>query len=99
MCCVSLIGLGLSLTDSGVVGSLLVGIFWTAPAFWWGWRISHVGVYAEPDDLVIRNPLRTHRLRYDEVVDVRMLSRRDRDRARPRLPEVFNRRVGVVVVD
>jgi hypothetical protein len=97
MCCLSLFGLGVAAIEGGVA-LVLVGLLWTTPGFWWGWRISNAGVAVEPDALVIRNPLRTHRIRYDDIADVRMYSRFGDRRARPRALEVFNRRVGIVVV-
>lgn len=98
MCCLSLLGLGVATVDSGIIAFVFVGILWTAPGFWWGWRLSHLGVSAEPEFLIIRNALRTHRIRYDDIGDVRMSSRFGADHAGPRVLEVFNRRVGIVVV-
>ena len=98
MCCLSLIGLAVATVDSGAIAFLFVGVLWTTPAFWWGWRISHLGVFAEPDTLVICNPLRTIRIRYNDIADVRMFSRFSAGRASPRVLQVFNRRVGIVVV-
>lgn len=101
MCALAVFGLGAIALQAGAVAFIFVGLLWTTPAFWWGWRISHIGVSVENDALVIRNALRTHRVPWADISDVGMYSRRDESRGRggPPVPRVFDRRVGVVWLD
>jgi hypothetical protein len=98
ICVIAVVGWAMVTVESGALAFVLVGVLWTTPGLWWGWRVSHIGVIAGPRELVVRNPLRSHRLSYDEIVDVRLRSRRESDGARRALRGLFDRQVGVVAV-
>lgn len=46
---------------AAIVGHLLLLVWFV------GYRIAHAGAFAGPHDVVIRNPLRSRRLRWDEI--------------------------------
>ena len=70
MCVFVLIGLVVVTTSSGPLAAIPVGVFWVAPGLFWGWRLSHLGVFEEPDVLLVRNPFRTYRIPYAEIIDI-----------------------------
>jgi hypothetical protein len=71
MCILSGCGFLLVVTRAGFVEAVVVGL-WLLPTFWWGWRCTRLGVFAGPDELVVRNLLRSHRVDWDEIADVRV---------------------------
>jgi hypothetical protein len=98
ICLIAVVGWAVATIDSGPIALVLVGALWATPVFWWGWHIAHIGIFAGPGELVVRNPFRSYRLSYDEIVDLRLRSRRDPTREEAALRSLFNRQVGVVVV-
>jgi len=76
-----------------------VSLFWAGPGFWWGWRLAHLGVVAEESELVVHNPVKTYRIAYAEIVDVRLEKRRSSPWIRAALFFLqFDRSVGVLEV-
>jgi len=95
---IALFGLVSVAIRSGPAAELLAGLFWAAPAGWWGWRLARLGVSAEADEVVVRNPLRTYRIRYDDIVDVRLHLRSSSQPIARAMLAVWNRAAGVLDV-
>jgi hypothetical protein len=98
ICLIGVVGLAGITRTVGFPGCLVVGAVWAAPALWWGWRLMNLGIVAGPNDLVVHNPLRTHRASYGEIVDVRLRRRSPSNGIDAALRSLWNRAVGEVVV-
>jgi hypothetical protein len=56
------VGTTRKLVGAGVIIAHLVVVAWFV-----GHRVAHAGVLAGPEDVIIRNPLRSRRLAWDEI--------------------------------
>lgn len=95
---IALVGAIAAVVGSDPTTAAWVVVFWAAPGLWWGWRVSHLGVFEEPDALVVRNPFRTYRIPWSAIVDITTKTRHSPHRVVAPVAALFNRTVGVIEV-
>ena len=98
-CVIALAGPAVVSASAGPVAGIAVMVLWAAPVLWLGWRHAQLGVFEGSDVLVVRNPLRTHRVRYVDIDDITIRQRHAPSRFTAPLVALFNRSVGVIEVD
>ena len=98
ICAIAVIGPIALAWNAGLLAAVVVTVLWSTPALWWGWRVAHLGVVAGREELVVRNPLRTHRIPYDTIEEIRVRRRSPAGRPGDLVRALWNPAVGVVEV-
>ena len=75
MCLIAVVGFGIAAANQPW-SALAIGPLWSAPGIWWGLRLARLGVLASDSALIIRNPIRTYELTWQEIGDIRFEARR-----------------------
>ncbi len=99
ICVIAVAGVVFMSVAGGLVALIPVLLLWAVPGWWWGWRLAHLGVFEEPGVLVVRNPLRTHRVAYRDIAGITVKHRHASNRFLAPMVGLFNRSVGVIELD